>query len=58
LRGDEPGAKESFGEAVAADPFDPESACETLDASASPAGPLKDLCDAARRAAGPPFDSD
>jgi len=34
-RGDEAAAAMSFGEAVAADPFDPEGACETLDPPAA-----------------------
>jgi hypothetical protein len=36
---------------VAADPFDPEGACETLDPNAAPADPAKKaLCEAARAA--------
>jgi hypothetical protein len=59
LRGDEPGASASFIEAVAADPFDPEGACETLDPVAAPADPSrKALCDAARSTGEPPFEGD
>ena len=62
-QGREPEAATSFIEAVAADPLDPEGACETLDPQTSPADPMmKRLCDMARDAArGPnasPFDSD
>jgi hypothetical protein len=49
LRGDEPMAGDAFWQAVAGDPFDPEGACETVDASAAPTDPLKaSLCSAAR----------
>jgi hypothetical protein len=49
LRGDEPMAGDSFGQAVAGDPFDPEAACETIDSSAAPSDALKaPLCSAAR----------
>ena len=58
-RGDDPAAEGFFLEAIAADPFDIESACETLDAAGAPsprsassqmASPAqKDLCEAARR---------
>lgn len=49
LRGDEPVAGDSFWQAVASDPFDPEGACETIDASALPPDPGKaPLCGAAR----------
>jgi hypothetical protein len=49
LRLDEPTATASFFEAVAADPFDVEAACETLDPSqAPPDASKKPLCDAAR----------
>jgi hypothetical protein len=59
LRGDEPTASASFIEAVAADPFDPEGACETLDPAVAPADPVrKALCDAARSAGEPPFEGD
>jgi hypothetical protein len=59
LRGDEPTATASFIEAVAADPFDPEGACETLDPATSPPdAPRKALCDAARSAGEPPFEGD
>ena len=53
LRGDEPMAGDSFWQAVAGDPVDPEGACETIDAAAAPADPLKSpLCSAARAWAG------
>jgi hypothetical protein len=59
LRGDEGAAGASFIEAVAADPFDVEGACETLDPGVSPTDPLKKaLCDAARAAGEPPFAGD
>jgi hypothetical protein len=59
LRGDEATATASFVEAVAADPFDPEGACETLDPAAAPADArAKALCDAARSAGEPPFEGD
>jgi hypothetical protein len=49
LRGDEPTAVDSFWQAVAGDPFDPEAACETIDPSSAPADPAKaPLCSAAR----------
>jgi hypothetical protein len=59
LRGDEGTATASFIEAVAADPFDVESACETIDAAEAPADAAKKaLCDAARAAGEPPFAAD
>jgi hypothetical protein len=59
LNGDETTATASFIEAVAADPFDPEAACETLDPNASPSDPSKQaLCDAARRAGQPDLGGD
>ena len=59
MRGDDVGARESFAEAVAADPFHIEAACETIEAGASPKDPDKvPLCDAARAAAEPPFDEE
>ncbi|HEY8038710.1 MAG TPA: hypothetical protein VIF15_02915 [Polyangiaceae bacterium] len=59
LGGDEPTATASFIEAVAADPFDSESACETLDANVTPPDPpRKALCDAARATGEPPFEGD
>ncbi|HEX8795848.1 MAG TPA: hypothetical protein VF765_33090 [Polyangiaceae bacterium] len=60
LRADEPMAGDSFWQAVAADPFDPEGACETIDAAALPADPAKaPLCSAARAWTGTaPFGSD
>jgi hypothetical protein len=59
LRGDEPRATASFVEAVAADPFDPEGACETLDLSVLPRDPSgKALCDAARSAGESAFEGD
>ena len=36
LRGDEPTATESFVEAVGADPFDAEAACESIDSGPPP----------------------
>jgi len=57
LDGDEAGAAASFWEAVAADPFDPEGACETIDASAPAADRASaPLCDAARARDEPPFE--
>ncbi|HEX3772478.1 MAG TPA: hypothetical protein VHV30_16485 [Polyangiaceae bacterium] len=52
LRGDEPTAVTSFGQAVGADPFDVEAACETLDAPAAsvPVAASAPLCAAARAA--------
>ena len=48
-RGDDATAGSSFFEAVAADPFDVEAACEGLAAAATPGDPTaKALCDAAR----------
>jgi len=58
MRGDEPRAVESFLEAIGADPFDPESACETIDPQA-PAPDVKSrLCEAARSRGEPPFGAD
>lgn len=51
---DAPGADGSFFEAVAADPYDPEAACETLDPTMAPADPAAAaLCRAARATAEP-----
>jgi hypothetical protein len=63
LLGDESAAETSFSEAVAADPLDAESACETLEPNVAPPLVSKTdskapLCAAARAASGPPFDSD
>ena len=59
LRGDEPTATASFFEAVAADPFDVEGSCETLDPAAAPLDPTrKPLCDAARAAGEPELEDD
>jgi hypothetical protein len=59
LRGDEKAAAASFDEALAADPFEPEAACETIDPGARPEGAEKaPLCDAARAASGPIFGPD
>jgi hypothetical protein len=59
LRGDEPTATASFIEAVATDPFDVESTCETLDSASSPTDPArKALCEAAREAGTPEFGAD
>jgi hypothetical protein len=55
LSEDEPTAAASFLEALGADPFDPEAACETVDPHASPPDAKKQLCDAARARAEPPF---
>jgi hypothetical protein len=52
--GDQARAADSFWEAVAADPFGPESACETLDPAQSPHDPTKAGLCAAARAAGVP----
>jgi hypothetical protein len=57
-RGDEGSAAASFLEAIGVDPFFPEAACETMDPNAPPGSASKDLCDAARAWAPPPFDSD
>lgn len=48
MKGDEPTATASFIEAVAADPFWPEAACESLAAGPTPSP----LCEAARQAQG------
>ncbi len=59
LRGDEPTATASFIEAVAADPLDPEAACESLDPDAAPLDPpAHALCEAARAAGEPEFAGD
>jgi hypothetical protein len=58
LSGDEPTATASFIEAVGADPFEPEAACETVDPNAPPPDSLKQLCAAARDRGEPPFDAD
>jgi hypothetical protein len=57
LRGDEATASSSFFEAVAADPLDPESACESVDETAPPAQ-SGELCAAALARKEPPFDGD
>jgi hypothetical protein len=57
-RGDEGTGAASFLEAVGMDPFEPEAACQTLSPDASPPVASKDLCEAARAWAPPPFDSD
>ena len=59
LGGDEPTATASFiVEAVAADPFGSESACEAIDPAVTPSDPArKALCEAAR-AAGPEWEGD
>jgi hypothetical protein len=61
-RGDEGAASSSFGEAVAADPFDPEGACEALEppgpAPASAPASRGPLCAAALEVGEPPFDAD
>ena len=59
LRGDEETAAKSFLEAVAADPLDPEGACEAPDPPDGHPGPKgRPLCEAARAYGSPPFDSD
>jgi hypothetical protein len=59
LRGDETTAAQSFVEAVAADPLEPEAACETIDPNAVPADlPKRALCAAARARGEPPFGGD
>lgn len=59
-RGDSQGVGEpSFVEAVAADPFDIECACQSLDENATPPDPMgKALCDAARHRNEPPLGQD
>jgi hypothetical protein len=59
-RGDEAVAAPAFREAVAADPFDPEGACECLDplAAQQPPAASTPLCAAARQMGEPPFDAD
>ncbi len=51
-------ADPSFEEAVAQDPLDAEAACQTLDASSRPPGPLGPLCDAARASGEPDLGKD
>jgi hypothetical protein len=60
MRGDEPTAGDSFWQAVAGDPFDPEAACETIDPSSVPPDAARaSLCSAARAWLGAaPFGSD
>jgi hypothetical protein len=59
LRGDEGEAAESFLEALAADPFDAEVACETIASKEEPSDPAKrGLCKAARAREEPPFEGD
>jgi hypothetical protein len=58
LRADEPRAVSSFLEAIGADPFDPEGACETIDPSAPAPDAKSRLCEAARTRGEPPFDAD
>jgi hypothetical protein len=59
LQGDEGTATSSFVEAVAADPFDPDGACETVDGAQHPDEPGKAaLCEAARAAGTPAFGED
>ena len=55
LQGDEPASAASFFEAVAADPFDAEGACQTIDPAEAPASPEdRALCEAARAAGADP----
>jgi len=57
--GDEALAGSSFFEAIAADPLNPEAACETIDPTAPARDPAnQSLCDAARARAEPPFGGD
>jgi hypothetical protein len=57
--GDDAQATASFWEAVAADPLDPEGACETLDATELPKDPAKAaLCQAARTTGTPELGGD
>ena len=59
IRADEPMAAASFIEAVGADPFDPEAACETLDPSGAPLDTAgRNLCEAARNHPDPALGSD
>ncbi len=59
LSGDEPMATESFVEAVSNDPFDPETACESIAPTESPVDLRKKLlCDAARSRGEPPLGGD
>jgi hypothetical protein len=60
VRGDEATAGSSFFEAVAADPFDPEATCETVDENSAPpdSSEARALCDAARARNEPPFEGD
>jgi hypothetical protein len=59
LRGDGPSADGYFIEAVAQDPLDVESACESLDDALSPAAPASaDLCEAARHRGEPRLGQD
>lgn len=56
---DASGADASFFEAVAADPYDPEAACETLDPAGAPVDPAAAaLCRAARARGEPPLGAD
>jgi hypothetical protein len=60
LRGDEATATASFIEAVAADPFDVEAACESVEPSPAvpPDASKAPLCDAARAVGAASFDED
>jgi len=59
LDGDEGAANASFVEAISADPFDSEAACETLDPDAQPSDSSKrPLCEAARSWGEPIFGGD
>jgi hypothetical protein len=59
LRGDEPTADGYFVEAVAQDPLDEESACQSLDVASSPAAPpAAELCEAARHRGEPRLGQD
>jgi hypothetical protein len=58
--GDAPSMSAAFGEALSADPLDPEAVCEGADPSTSvvSADASGSLCDAARAFSGPPFESE
>ncbi|HEY4016368.1 MAG TPA: hypothetical protein VGM06_23695 [Polyangiaceae bacterium] len=58
VAGDEAAAVLSFEASLAEDPFEPEAACETIDAGRPADAEKGPLCDAARAASGPPFGQD
>jgi hypothetical protein len=58
-RGDDPSARQSFSEALSADPMEAEVACGSSDPGAAPLDPsMAELCAAARARGEPPFDDD